>query len=128
MNAAGSEIIAHRLRPPSAKRDVVLARAALVGMTFNGEGVLVVNLQPLRLLLQRGNRLRGEFGRVGFEEHPIADVDHEILLAARRRAAAGLRIVGSVRASGRGKGQGEKAGELCRAEDRKSTRLNSSHL
>jgi hypothetical protein len=86
-------------------------------MAFDGEGVLIVDLQPLRLLLQRGDRLRREFGRIGLEEHPIADIDHEILLAAGRRAAAGLRIVRSVRASGRGKGQSQKPGKLCRADD-----------
>src|SRR6266481_2394935 len=93
MNPARSEVVAHRLCTAGAERDVVLTRAALVSMAFNGEGVLVIDLQPLRLLLQRGDGLRREFGRIRFEKDPIADVDHEILLAAGRRVAgASLRI------------------------------------
>jgi hypothetical protein len=86
-------------------------------MAFDGEGVLVVDLQPLRLLLQRRDRLRRKLRRIGFEENAVADIDHEILLTAGRRAAAGLRIIGPVRASGRGKRQRQNAGELCRADD-----------
>ena len=82
-------------------------------MAFDGEGVLVVDLQPLRLLLQRRDRLRRKLRRIGFEEDAVADIDHEILLTAGRRTAAGLRIVGSVRASGRGKRQRQNGREPC---------------
>src|SRR5260370_34890409 len=106
MSPDGSALCAPRLWTAGAERDVVLTRGARVSMAFNGEGVLVIDLQPLRLLLQRGDGLRREFGRIRFEKDPIADVDHEILLAAGRRVAgASLRIVRSIRASGRGKRQ-----------------------
>src|SRR5262244_3938025 len=54
IDAARDQVVAGHLGAAGAERDVVLARAALVGMTFDGEGVLVVVLQPLRLLVERG--------------------------------------------------------------------------
>src|SRR5713101_6576080 len=45
LDAARGEIVAHGLRAPGTERDVVLARATLIGMAFDGEGVLVVVLQ-----------------------------------------------------------------------------------
>ena len=53
-------------------------------------------VEPLRLLVERGARLRRQLGRVGLEEHAVADIDHEVLLAAGRRRAGriGLRVVG----------------------------------
>src|SRR5262249_28036449 len=57
-------------------------RAALVGVSLDDERVLRIGAQPLRLLLERADGLLRELGRIGFEEHTIADVDHEILLAA----------------------------------------------
>ena len=56
LDAAGREIVAHGLGAAGPKRDVVFARAALVGMAFDGEGVVAVLLQPLRLLVERGAR------------------------------------------------------------------------
>src|SRR5262249_44726206 len=44
LDAARDEIIAHRLRPAGAERDVVLAGAALVGVALDGEGVLAVGV------------------------------------------------------------------------------------
>src|SRR4029077_21021938 len=64
VHPARCEIVAHRLRAASAKRDVVLAGAALIGMPFNRERVLAVALKPLRLLLQGRNGLRCQLGRV----------------------------------------------------------------
>src|ERR1041385_5826745 len=62
-DAARDEIVAHRLRTPGAERDVVLAGAALVGVAFDGElAVLRVVGEPLRLLVERRARLRGELG------------------------------------------------------------------
>ena len=54
-------------------------------MALDGEGIAVVGLQPLRLLFQGRDRLRAELGLVALEEDAVADIDHEILLAARRR-------------------------------------------
>src|SRR5665811_686683 len=48
LDAARDQIIAHALRPAGAQRDVVFARAALVGMAFDGEGILAVVGEPLR--------------------------------------------------------------------------------
>src|SRR5262249_11344952 len=119
LDAARGEIVAHGLRAAGTERDVVLARTALVGVPLHGEGVLAVALQPLRLLLQRGDRLRRELGRVGFEEHAVADIDHEVLLAAGRRAAGagGLGHVRLVGAARRGQRQGDQASELYGADD-----------
>ena len=41
-HAAGDEIVAHGLRAAGAERDVVFARAALVGVAFDGERVAAV--------------------------------------------------------------------------------------
>src|SRR3984893_14524734 len=83
--AAGDQIIARELRAAGAERDVVFARAALVGVAFDGEGITVVLAEPLRLLVEGGTRLRRELGRIGFEEDAVAHVHDEIL----RRAGHG---------------------------------------
>src|SRR5262249_7156447 len=103
VNAARREIVAHRLRAPGAERDVVLARAPLVGMPFDSEGVLVVNLQPLRLLLQRRDRVRRKLRRIGFE-----DTARRTQPTARPRPAGGpafcaWRILESAPAAGAGR-------------------------
>jgi len=62
-------------------------------VAFDGElTVLAIVAEPLRLLVERGARLRRQLGRVGFEEYAVADIDHEVLLAARRRHAGGVRL------------------------------------
>src|SRR6186713_232212 len=94
IDAAGREIASHRLGTACAERDVVFAGAALVRMAFDGEGIAVVGLQPLRLLLQRGDCLRAQFGLVALEEYAVADIDHEILLTPRG-CRAGHRSVGT---------------------------------
>jgi len=50
---------------------------------FDGEGVARIILQPLHLFFQGGDRLRRQVGLVALEKHAVADIDHEILLAAR---------------------------------------------
>ena len=52
VDAARGEIGANRLGAAGAERNVVFAGAALVGMAFDGEGIAVVLLQPLRLLVE----------------------------------------------------------------------------
>ena len=49
--------VAHRLGPLGAQRDIVLARAALVGVALDGDRVLGILLQPARLIGQRLLRL-----------------------------------------------------------------------
>ena len=50
VDALRHQEVAGRLGTAGAERDVVLARAALVGMAFDGDGVAGIGLQPLRLL------------------------------------------------------------------------------
>ena len=45
--------------------------------------------EPLRLLVERAARLRRQLGGIGLEEDAVADIDHEVLLAAGRRGAGG---------------------------------------
>src|SRR5947209_3672081 len=87
IDAARGQEGANRLGTAGAERDVVFARSALIRMAFDGEGVARISLQPLRLLFQGGDRLRREIGLVALEEHAVADIDHEILLAPRGRGA-----------------------------------------
>jgi hypothetical protein len=125
IDAARSEIVTHGLCAPSAQRNVVFTCAALVGMAFDGEDVLVVVLQPLCLLLQRCDRLRGQFRRIGFEEDPVAHIDNEVLLASRRGHTGGLSRVGSVRASPQREGKSKNTREFC-AEDGSSNDIRHS--
>ena len=87
LDAARGQIVAHRLGAPGAERDVVFARAALVGMALDREGIAVVAAEPLRLLVEGRDRLRGQLREVRLEEHAVADIDDEVLRAAGRRAA-----------------------------------------
>jgi hypothetical protein len=77
-DAVRGKIVAHRLSAASTKRDVILAGAALIRMAFNSERVLAVSLEPLCLLVQRRDGLRGEFRRIRFEEDSIAYSNYEI--------------------------------------------------
>ena len=56
VDAVLGQEVAHGLGALGAQRDVVLARAALVGVAFDGDGVLRILLQPARLV---GERLLG---------------------------------------------------------------------
>src|SRR5580692_7048542 len=87
IDAARGHEGADRLGAACAECDVVLAGAALVRMTFDGEGVARIGLQPLHLFLQGCDRLRAQIGLVALEKHAVADIDHEILLASRGRGA-----------------------------------------
>src|SRR5580658_8398736 len=93
-DAARDQVLAHGFGAAGAKCDVVFARAALVGMAFDGEGIAVVVVEPLRLLVERRARLTGQFRGIGIEEHAVADIDDEVLLAARRRGRSRGILVG----------------------------------
>src|SRR5216684_8747963 len=111
----------NRLGTAGAKRNIVFAGAALVRMAFNGEGIAVVGLQPARLLLQGRDRLRRQIGLVALEEHAVADIDHEILLAARGRGTC-HRAVGEVLV-------GAGAHRQCHRENRGQLQsLEDTHL
>ena len=118
IHAARGEIVAHRLRTTRTERDVVLARAALVGMAFDGESVLAIRLAATAPASPASHGLRlSSVDR--FEEHPIADIDDEILLAAGRVPRRWRRgRIGRVRTACRRERQGEDAGELRTADSR----------
>src|SRR5262249_20272495 len=63
----------------------VFARATLVGVAFDREGIAIVVVEPLRLLVERRPRLIGKLRRIGVEENTVADIHHKVLLAARHR-------------------------------------------
>src|SRR5262249_55956983 len=93
LDTARSQIITRRLRTTRAERDVVLARAAFVGMAFDRElAVLAVIHQPLRLLVERRTRLRRKLRRVGFEKYAVTHVDDKVLLASRRCLTRCIRL------------------------------------
>src|SRR5215470_2640174 len=52
LHATRHQILAHRLRAPGTERDVVFARAALVGVSLDDERVLRIGAQPLRLFFK----------------------------------------------------------------------------
>ena len=53
LDATRDQIVAHGLRATRAECDIVLARAAFVGMAFNRElRILTVIGEPLRLLVE----------------------------------------------------------------------------
>jgi hypothetical protein len=55
-------------------------------VALDGDGHLRVRLHPGRKLLDRLPRLRRQAVLVEAEEHPVADLDHQVLLAARLRS------------------------------------------
>src|SRR3954452_13731918 len=118
LDAARGEIIANRLGPAGAERDVVFARAAFVGVAFDREGVIGVLLQPLRLLVERAARLHRELSRIRLEEDAVADIDDEVLLAARRGGAGrSQRVVGLLVGAGRqGEPRDQRGDDACTTE------------
>jgi len=75
LHAARHQIVVHHLGAAGAERDVVFARATLVGMALDGESILRIGAQPLRLLVERGDRLRRQLRGIGAEEDTVADID-----------------------------------------------------
>src|SRR5262245_12725547 len=131
VDAARDHIVAHRLRAAGAERDIVLARAALVGMTFDGEAVLGIVLQPLHLLVERGARLRRQLARIGLEENAVADIHDEVLGASRHGGAGAPRArlllaVGVVRARGQPDHRHHDGGQFRGAEDGRNTHTGGS--
>src|SRR5262249_19659891 len=126
VDAARHQILADRLGAAGAARGVVLARAALAGLTPAGEAVLRIVLPPLRLLVERRPRLRGQLGRVDLEEDAVAHIDHEVLRAARNRgagaASVGLLAVRVVGARPEADDRRHHGGQLRDAEDARDTR------
>src|SRR5437588_10146610 len=123
-NASRDQVVLRRFRTLGAERKIVFARAALIGMAFDREGISIVLLQPARLFVER--RLSGwrEFDGIAVEKYAVADIDNEILLAARggiTRACTGKAAIlgGVLRAGGDGKDRNQRTCEpqcprLCR--------------
>ena len=80
-DAAGDEIGRVGGSAAGAERQVVLARAALVGMALDDEGILRILLEPLDLAVQRAHGFLRELGRID-EKNAVADIDGEVLGAA----------------------------------------------
>src|SRR5262249_20126885 len=53
LDPARDQVVPHGLSAACAECDVVFARAPLVGVTLDREAIPVVELQPLRLLVER---------------------------------------------------------------------------
>src|SRR5690554_706273 len=71
VDAARHEIVHHHRGAAGAQRDIVFASAALVGMAFDHDAVVLVLVEPGRLLVQRGRSLGGQRTRIRFEEHAV---------------------------------------------------------
>src|SRR5262249_42575382 len=96
-DALGHEIIAGGVRAALAESDVVFLGPALVAVAGDLHVVLRILRQPGRLTVQRPLALVLQRRLVEVEEHPVADIRDEILLAAGRRACR-LRRVARTRA------------------------------
>src|SRR5208282_1059443 len=82
------QIILGRFGAAGAEGEIIFARAALVGVTLDGEGVRTILIEPARLLVERRLRRGVQFGGIAVEKHAVADIDHEILRRAWSRRAS----------------------------------------
>ncbi len=109
----------HPLGAALAKREIVFARAPLVGVTFDGEAIFVVLIKPRRLLVERRLGSRGEIGLISVEENTVADGLIEFLHAdGIRRAIASGEVVGVV----------VRAGSHCQAKGERRSQCNRLRL
>src|SRR6185437_698288 len=77
-HALGDQVLADRGGAALAEGQVVLARAALVAMAFDGDLVVGVLLQPGSLLVERLAAVLANRGLVGGEVHAVTDVLAEV--------------------------------------------------
>ena len=99
-DAMRGEIFPYRLGALCTERDVVLAGAPLISVTFDREGVAIVAARAIAPVCPE---LRAPVGLNRFDrsqKNAIADVDHEILRATRYRQTCKTRLVWVVCASG----------------------------
>jgi hypothetical protein len=87
VDAASGQVIAGDLRTTSPERNVVFARTALVGMTFDRDRVLRILLQPVGLLDERLRCFRRQLNRIRREVDDIADVLREVSLRSWSRCS-----------------------------------------
>ena len=99
----------NRLGAPGAEGEIIFARAALVRMAFDREGVAIVLIEPSGLLVERRLGGRGEIRLIGVEEDAVADRLVEFLDAARACCAiARSEVVVGVVVRASAKGQAER--------------------
>ena len=118
-----------RLGAAGAEREIVFARAALVGVALDHEGVAVVLVEPGRLLVEGRLRGRGKVGLVRVEEHAVADGLVELLHAAgaggavacARGAGAGREVAIGVVASAGAHGEAKRQDAGQRQQKSRST-------
>src|SRR3954454_9386255 len=91
-DASGNEVVLRRGGAAVAQCQVVLARAALVGVTFDRHADVAVLLQPLGLPVQGGAGFGGQVHLIVAEEDPVAGIGREVLLRTRSARNTGAAI------------------------------------
>src|SRR5690606_24445056 len=91
LDAERDEVVLGRGGAAGAKRQVVLAGAAFVGVAGDEDAHVRVLAQPGGLALEHRAGLGGQVEAVVAEEDAVADGDAEIFSGPRRRALRGLR-------------------------------------
>src|SRR4051812_22926150 len=79
-DAAGGQVVLHRGGAAVAQRQIVFARAALVGVAFDRHADIAVLLEPLGLPVQGRARFGAEIDLIVAEEDAVADIGREVLL------------------------------------------------
>src|SRR5690606_18771104 len=83
IDAEAHKVILRSISATTAKSEVVLARAALVSMTFKREGQVRIEFHPCSLTLQGRTGVVAQGRAVGVEEDAVANIGHQIFLRAR---------------------------------------------
>jgi len=65
-------------------------------MAFDGNLIVGILVEPLRLAVKRGCRIGTDHRGIGVEEDPVSDIDGEVLLGSRRRIAGKTKVSGVV--------------------------------
>src|SRR4051812_44133686 len=123
-HAQALQVALHRRGAPLAQRDVVLARAALVAVAFDGDGDGRELLQPGGLPLQGLAGGVVERGAVVSEVDAVADVDLKVLLGAglrlvRELGAGHARVRGRPGPVGPGRAQGRLLARVVAGAEQK---------
>src|SRR5262245_32606738 len=81
-DAVAREVAPHRHGPLRTEREVVFARAALIGVAFDRDPILRILAEPIGLIGEDPLGLAGQGRAVHLEAHHVADIDGEIPLRA----------------------------------------------
>src|SRR5690606_36845508 len=109
IDSARDEVVDDHVGAAGTEREVVVARAALVGVALDEDAVVGVAVEPGGLLVERRLRFGGERGGIGLEEDAVPHGHEEFLLAARR-AAARSEVADTGRRRARTGGDGDDQG------------------